>query len=70
MRAAGLDSMEGEMCEIPWNVQKVDTDDKFFFKAGDQRHGFRREVEILTKLKRISEHDLGVQTSQIVGLVN
>lgn len=70
VRAASLDSIEEEMCEVPRIVRKVDAEDKFFFKTGDKRHGFSREVEILAKLKRISEHDLGLRTSRIVGLVN
>ncbi|RDL34549.1 Uncharacterized protein BP5553_07677 [Venustampulla echinocandica] len=70
VRAAGLDSLEEVMCEIPRIVRKVNTTDEFFFKAGDKRHGFQREVEILAKLQKISEHDLSIRTSRIVGLVN
>ncbi|CAG8982278.1 hypothetical protein HYALB_00004512 [Hymenoscyphus albidus] len=58
------------MCQIPRVVRDLHTEEKFFFKAGDKRHGFRREVEILAKLKRISEHDPELRTSRIVGLVN
>ena len=58
------------MCEIPQIVRKVNTTDEFFFKSADKRHGFQREVEILAKLQKISEHDLSIRTSRIVGLVN
>ncbi|KAH6714133.1 kinase-like domain-containing protein [Leptodontidium sp. MPI-SDFR-AT-0119] len=70
VRAAGLDSVEEMMCEILRIVRKVNTTDEFFFKSGDKRHGFQREVEILAKLQKISEHDVSIRTSRIVGLVN
>ena len=71
VRAAGPDSVEEVMCEIPRIVQKVNTTDEFFFfKSADERHGFQREVEILAKLQMISEHDMSIRTSRIVGLVN
>jgi len=70
VRAAGLDSLEEVICEIPRIVRKVNTTDEFFFKSGNKRHGFQREVKILAKLQKISEHDLSIRTSRIVGLVN
>jgi hypothetical protein len=70
VRVAGLNSDEEVMCEIPRDVRKVNTTDEFFFKPSYKRHGFQREIEILAKLQKISEHDLGIQTSRIVGLVN
>lgn len=70
VRAASLDSIEEEMCEIPRIVRKLDAKHTFFFKAADKRHGFSREVEILAKLELLSKHDLGLRTSRIVGLVN
>jgi tRNA A-37 threonylcarbamoyl transferase component Bud32 len=70
VRVAGLNSDEEVMCEIPRDVRKVNTTDEFFFKPSYKRHGFQREIETLAKLQKISEHDLGIQTSRIVGLVN
>ncbi|TVY55312.1 hypothetical protein LCER1_G003524 [Lachnellula cervina] len=70
VRAASLDSVEEVLCEIPRIVRKVNTMDEFFFKQCDMRHGFQREVEILARLQKISEHDPSLRTSRIVGLVN
>lgn len=70
VRAAGLDSIEEIMCEVPQIVRRVDSTDEFFFKSADKRHGFQREVETLAKLKRLCVHDLAIRTSRIVGLVH
>lgn len=70
VRAAGPESIEEKMCEIPRIVRKVDTNQEYFFKAGDDRHGFRREVELLAKIENLIEHNPSLRTSRLVGLVH
>jgi hypothetical protein len=69
VRAAGPESIEEEMCEVPRCVRRVNTDREYFFKAAYDQHGFQREVEILAKIQNIAEHGLTLRTSRIVGLV-
>lgn len=64
MRAAGPDSFEEDLCEVPRVVRHVNTGREYFFKAADDRRSFTREVEILGRLR-----DLDLRTSRIAGLV-
>lgn len=70
IRAAGLDSIEEKTCAVPRMVKYIHTNEEYYFKSSDDRHGFRREVEILTKLQGIREHDRSIRTSRIAGLVH
>ena len=51
-------------------MPKVNTTNERFFNAGDERHGFQREIGISAKLQEISKHDVSIRVSRIAGLVN
>ena len=57
------------MCEAPRTVRRLGTDQKYFFKAASELHGFRRELNVLTKIRNIANKDPSVRTTKIVGLV-
>lgn len=57
------------MCEVPRIVRRIGTEQDFFFKAADDRRGFRREIEILAAIRNITKHDPSLATSRIIGLV-
>lgn len=64
VRAAGPNSLEEELCEVPRIVCSILSGTEHFLKAADDRRSFTREVEILGKVR-----DVG-GTSRIAGLVH
>lgn len=68
-RAAGLESIEEEMCEVPRYVRDINTGQEYFFKAAYDQHGFQREVQVLARIQALIEQGIALRTSRIAGLV-
>jgi hypothetical protein len=69
VRAAGPDSLEEEICELPRHVRDVTTNQEYFFKAVDDETCFRRELVILANIQSLTERSLVLPTSKVAGLV-
>ena len=58
-----------QLSDIPSKVRRVGTSKTFFFKAALKAHGHRREMDILSRIKRGGPFDSTFRTSSLASLV-
>lgn len=58
-----------ELSDIPTKVRRVGIENAFFFKGGFRDQGFRRELEILSRINLSDDFEPPYRTSRITALV-